>query len=33
MAAAKIIVVEKNEGEKIAYDVSTTQKLFSGMMI
>ena len=32
MAAAKIIVVEKNEGEKIAYDVST-QKLFSGMMI
>ena len=31
MAAAKIIVVEKNEGEKIAYDPQ--QKLFSGMMI
>lgn len=28
MAAAKIIVVEKNEGEKIAYDVSTTKIIF-----
>jgi len=28
MAAAKIIVVEKNEGKKIAYDVSTTKIIF-----
>lgn len=28
MAAAKIIVVEKNEGEKIAYEVSTTKIIF-----
>ena len=28
MAATKIIVVEKNEGEKIAYDVSTTKIIF-----
>ena len=28
MAAAKIMVVEKNEGEKIAYDVSTTKIIF-----
>jgi hypothetical protein len=28
MAAAKIIVVEKNEGEKIAYEVSGTKIIF-----
>ena len=28
MAAAKIIVVEKNDGKKIAYDVSTTKIIF-----
>ena len=29
MAAAKIIVVEKNEGEKIPYEVSSLEKMNS----
>ena len=33
MAAAKIIVVEKNEGEKKSPMTYPRQKLFSGMMI